>query len=145
MTAKLKVLVVEDEIPVAMMMVAALTHAGFDVTATHNGQNGLELATARKFDLITLDVDLPDIGGFEICRKLKQASISRNTPVVFVSPRSSEQDIQRASEVGAVDYIVVPFEATDFIFRIASQVKARVPMALSEKDAASLPESWAVA
>lgn len=145
MTAKLKVLVVEDEIPVAMMMVAALAHAGFDATATHNGQKGLELATTRKFDLITLDVDLQDIGGFEICRKLKQAPISCNTPVVLVSTRSCEQDIRRASEAGAADYIVVPFEATDFIFRIVSQVKARATMAVSEKDAASLPESWAVA
>jgi len=142
---KVKILIVEDDTPLAMMMVHVLSRTGCDVQVAATGQRGLELTKEIEFDLIALDVDLSDIGGFEICRKLKQAPISRNTPVVFVSTRSCEQDIQRASEVGAVDYIVVPFEATDFIFRIVSQVKARVPTALAEKETASSSESWAVA
>lgn len=146
MAAKWKVLIVEDEIPVAMMMVAALTYAGFDVATAHTGQKGLGLATTREFDLITLNVDLPDASGFDICRKLKLTPISRMTPVVFVSARSGEQDLQRGLELGAVDYIVMPFEATDFIFRIVSQAKIKTPpvIALTRKETASRLKSWAV-
>jgi len=123
MTDKVKILIIEDDTPVAVMMVHVLARAGCDVLVANTGRKGMELAQENKFDLIVLDVDLPDISGFEICRELKQSHYSRHTPVVFVSGRPREQDIQSALELGAVDYIIVPFEETDFIFRIISHVK----------------------
>jgi len=76
MSDKLKILVVEDEMPVALMMVFLLSRVGYDVTTAHNGKKGIELASATRFDVITLDMDLPDIKGFEICRELKRRHIS---------------------------------------------------------------------
>lgn len=130
--AKAKLLIVEDEMPVALMMVYLLTRAGFDVTTAHNGHKGIELATEKKIDLITLDVDLPGKSGFEICRELKQRHISHRTPIVFATGRLYEEDEQHAYELGAVDYIIKPFEVTDNIFRIVSHAKVKTDPAAAK-------------
>jgi len=125
MRDKVKILVVEDEIPVAMMMVHILTRAGCDVQAAHTGRKGMELAADSRFNLIALDIDLPDVNGFLICSELKQRHITRHTPIIFISGRSKEEDLQRSLEVGASDYITKPFEVDDFIFRIISLARAK--------------------
>lgn len=119
MSDKKKILVVEDEMSVALMMTFLLARAGCDVTTAHNGKNAMELATSCKFDLIMLEVDLPDINGFEICRELKQRHISYRTPIIFLTGRPHEEERQRAFELGAVDYLEKPFKMSDFISRIA--------------------------
>lgn len=123
MSAKAKILIIEDELPVALLMVHILSRVGCDVLVANSGEKGMALAQENKFDLITLDIDLPDLNGFEICRELKHRHISRHTPIVFVSGRTHKEDIQRGFEVGAVDYITKPFEVKDFIFRIISHAK----------------------
>jgi DNA-binding response OmpR family regulator len=125
MTDKAKILVVEDETPVVMAMAYLLNRAGCEVEAAWNAEKALRLAHDGAFDLITLDIDLPGTSGFEICRRLKQSPGLRDIPVIFVSARPHEKDRQRAFELGAVDYIEKPFEATDFIFRIISHAKAK--------------------
>jgi DNA-binding response OmpR family regulator len=127
MSDKAKILVVEDEMPVALMMVFLLTRAGCDVTTATSGKKGLELAATTKFDLITLDVDLPDVKGFEICRELKQRHISHRTPIVFVSGSSSIENQQRALELGAVDFIEKPFAVSDYISRILPLLEETKP------------------
>lgn len=140
MAAKVKVLVVEHKTPLGMEMAFLLTCAGREVRVANTGKSGMKLALENEFDLFVVEVDLPDINGFEICRKLKQVPISRTAPVVFVSARSSDQDVQHGFQAGAADYIATPFEATDFIFRIVSQAKVKTsPLkASSRKEAAGL-------
>jgi DNA-binding response OmpR family regulator len=123
MAEKTKILVIEDEMPVALMMVFLLARVGYDVTTATNGKKGIELASATRFDVITLDMDLPDIKGFEICRELKRRHISRNTPIIFVTGQPHEENRQRALELGAADYIEKPFDMSDFIFRIATHAR----------------------
>ncbi|HAO77665.1 MAG TPA: hypothetical protein DCQ92_01580 [Verrucomicrobia subdivision 3 bacterium] len=125
-TPRARILVVEDDTPLAMMMVHVLSRAGCDVLVAHTGEKGMELAQENKFDLITLDVDLPDINGFEICSQLKQRHHSRHTPIVFISGRPHEEDVQRGLELGAVDYITKPFDAMDFTSRLLSHIKTGV-------------------
>lgn len=127
MSDKAKILVVEDEIPLALMMVFLLSRLGYDVTTARTGQEGLRLASNYQFDLITLDVDLPDINGFEICRELKQRHISRHTPVIFITGRPHPEDRQLALEIGAADYITKPFDAQDFLLRIQSHLHEKAP------------------
>ena len=127
MPFKAKILIIEDDTPVAMMMVHVLSRAGCDALVANTGEKGMELARENKFDLITLDVDLPDISGFEICSELKQRHLSCHTPVVFISGRLCEKDRQRAFDLGAVDYITKPFDTLDFVSRILSRVKPEQP------------------
>ena len=116
-------MVVDDEVSVALMIVFLLTQAGCDVDAAWNAEAGMQKACEGNFDLITLEVDLPGMNGFMIFERLKQIPHLKNTPVIFVSGNIPEEDQQRAIELGAVDYIIKPFEVTDFIFRIISHVK----------------------
>ncbi len=123
MKAKTKILIVEDDIPLALLMVNVLTRAGCDVQAAGNAKKALCLALAENFDLITLDVHMPRTDGFYICKRLKLIPHLKSTPVIFVSGGASKEEQQRAIELGAVDFISKPFEVTDFIFRIISHVK----------------------
>jgi DNA-binding response OmpR family regulator len=120
---KAKILIVEDDTLLAMMMVHVLSRAGCDVQVASTGERGLELAKENRFDLITLDIDLPGVSGFHICWELKQRHISHRTPVVFITGRPCEQDVQRGLELGAVDYISKPF-GVEFMPRLLSHVKA---------------------
>jgi DNA-binding response OmpR family regulator len=121
-TPKTKILIVEDEMPVAMMMVFLLHRAGCEVETATNAEQAVSLVQAADFDLITLDIDLPGGNGFEIFARLKKLPSWHNPPVIFVSGRPYEEDQQRARELGAVDFILKPFDVSDFIFRIMSRV-----------------------
>jgi DNA-binding response OmpR family regulator len=121
-TPKARVLIVEDDTPLAMMMVYVLSRLGCDVQVASSGKKGLELAQQSKFDLISLDIDLPGISGLEICAELKQRHLTRHAPVVFVTGRLAEQDIQRGLEAGAVDYITKPF-GVEFASRLLSHIR----------------------
>jgi two-component system alkaline phosphatase synthesis response regulator PhoP len=120
MNEKIKILVVEDEVSVASLMTFLLTRAGYDVQVAFRGRQALELAQREKFGLITLDVDMPGLNGFEICRELRQQDVSSQTPIVFVSGRADEASRQKAFALGASDFIEKPFPADDFICRIDS-------------------------
>jgi DNA-binding response OmpR family regulator len=125
MSIKARILIVEDETPVAMMMVHVLSRAGCDVLVATTGEKGKELAQENEFDLIMLDVDLPDISGFEICSELKQRHSSRHASIVIISGRPSEKDCQHVLELDAADYITKPFDPTDFVRRILSHINTK--------------------
>jgi DNA-binding response OmpR family regulator len=120
---KARILVIEDEPGVSMMMVYLLTQAGCEAVTAWNAERGMRLAQDGKFDLITLEVDMPGMNGFEVCRQLKENPRSFDTPVVFVAWRDSLEDQQQGLELGAADYIIKPFDAQDFVSRILLHVK----------------------
>ena len=121
----MKILIVEDDTPVACMMVYLLTHAGCETEVATTGKKAMQMAEAGNFNLITLDVDLPDDNCFKICRRLKEHPRLCDTPVVIVSGRSCFEDQQRGLEVGATDYITKPFETFEFASRLLSHIKAK--------------------
>jgi DNA-binding response OmpR family regulator len=128
MRDKIRILVVEDEISVAMLMTCLLTRAGLHIKVARNARQGLQLAETERFDLITLDVDMPEMNGFQMCRKLRENGRSKTTPVVFVS---ADTDVNRGRALGAADYIVKPFDGADFVLRIISQIAIGHPVATS--------------
>lgn len=115
---KTRVLIIEDQPEVLEVMVVALTHAGCEVESAADGEEGMRQAETGRFDLISTDVDLPGMSGFEICSRLKGNPQLRHTPVVFVSGRGAEADMQRGRELGAADYITKPFNLVSFTSRI---------------------------
>lgn len=116
---------IEDEAQIAEMAKELLTDAGCETTVVHTGKAGIELASERKFDLITLDIGLPDMNGFEICRRLKEGHLSRLTPVVFISGQPSNEHRKRGLELGAVDFIAKPFDTSKFALQLLSHVKVK--------------------
>lgn len=121
MAGKPKILIAEDDMPVAMMMTFVLAQAGCKTEVATTGKKVLQMVHTENFDLITLDIDLPDASGYEICRNLRENPFFQ-TPIVFISGRPLEQDIRRGLELGAVDYIAKPFGA-EFAPRLLAHIK----------------------
>jgi DNA-binding response OmpR family regulator len=120
---KPKILAVEDQPAVLETMIYLLKRVGCEAVGAKTGTEGMRLAQAEEFDLITLDIDLPDISGLEVCRRLKRDLRLCHTPVIFVSGRSCEGNRQHCFELGAADYIVKPFDAVVFVSRVFAHLK----------------------
>jgi len=121
--ARPRILIVEDHADVLATMRYLLKRAGCDTAGARTGAEAVRLARENRFDLITLDIDLPDANGLELCRRFKQDRKLGHIPVVFVSGRLCEGNRQRCLELGAADYIVKPFDALVFVARIFAQLK----------------------
>ncbi|MGH7953602.1 MAG: response regulator transcription factor [Limisphaerales bacterium] len=119
---KIKILIVEDDLPVAMMLTHLLAQNGIETEVATTGRKALQMAADGHFDLITLDADLPDVSGYELCRLLREKPFFQ-TPIVFVSARCLIEDRQLGLDAGAVDYIAKPFETFEFAPRILSHIK----------------------
>jgi two-component system copper resistance phosphate regulon response regulator CusR len=116
-----KLLVVEDEAKTGDYLRQGLTEAGFLVTLTRNGLDGYHLAMTERFDLIILDVMLPDIDGWRILTSFREAG--HQTPALFLTARDSVDDRVKGLELGADDYLVKPFAFTDLLARVRSSLR----------------------
>ena len=110
-----KILLVEDEPSIADNIVYALKTEGFTPTWCQTGRDALERLTGESFALVILDVGLPDMNGFDVCRKIRAIS---SVPVVFVTARKDEIDRVVGLEIGADDYVVKPFTPRELTARI---------------------------
>ena len=120
---KPKILIIDDQSAVSDTMIYLLKRVGCDAVGAGTGAEGMRMAQEGAFDLITLDIDLPDISGLEVCRRLKQDPHLCRIPVIFVSGRLCEGNRPRCFELGAADYIVKPFDISVFVSRIFSHLK----------------------
>ncbi|MGH8977483.1 MAG: response regulator transcription factor [Acidimicrobiia bacterium] len=127
--AKERLLLVDDEDNLRSMLEAALRHVGFEVHPVASGREALETVMAVRPDLIVLDVMLPDLDGFEVCRRLR-ADGSR-TPVLFLTARDGTDDKVRGLTLGGDDYLVKPFSLEELVARI-NAVLRRAGLAQSD-------------
>lgn len=125
MTKSAKILIVDDDSLGLRLMRKALEGKGHKLATANNGKTALTKTWANSFDIIILDVKLPDIDGFQICEKLKQHPATISVPVVFLTGLNNHQDVVKGFEVGAVDYISKPFNAEEFNIRIDNHLKLR--------------------
>ena len=116
-----KILIVEDEPAVARGIEYALKAEGFVVLWANSGQKGVELARAQAPHLILLDIRLPDINGFEVCRQVRAAGLRQ--PILMVTARDEEADRVHGLELGADDYIVKPFSLRELIARVRAALR----------------------
>ncbi len=117
----MKVLVVEDEIKVGDYLKQGLSEAGFIVDLTRNGLDGYHLAMTEQFDLIILDVMLPDIDGWHILKSLREAT--KNVRVLMLTARDSVEDRVKGLELGADDYLVKPFAFVELLARVRTLLR----------------------
>jgi DNA-binding response OmpR family regulator len=116
-----RVLVVEDESAVARGLVIALQEEGFRVELAEDGQSALELAGSHNPHIILLDIRLPDINGFDVCRKLRQSG--HRMPILMLTARDDAMDKVLGLELGADDYIVKPYHLKELISRMHAQLR----------------------
>jgi two-component system catabolic regulation response regulator CreB len=131
----LKILVVEDEPAIADNVGYALTTEGFEVAACSTGRDALARLDAGDIALIVLDVGLPDVSGFEVCKQIRRAS---STPIIFLTARADEIDRIVGLEIGGDDYMVKPFSPRELAARV-KVILRRVSPDSREDSAASPP------
>lgn len=111
-----KILIVEDEESIRGPLEDNLKLEGYDVSCAGDGIEGLSLAADRAFDLIVLDIMLPKLDGFEVCKRLRQNRVM--TPILMLTAKSQEIDRVLGLELGADDYVTKPFSARELLARI---------------------------
>lgn len=115
MTAQIHILVIDDEPQILRALRTILTAQRFRVSVASRGEEGLALAAANQPDVIILDLSLPDIDGFEVCRRLREWT---TTPIIVLSVRDSERDKVHALDKGADDFLTKPFGIEELLARI---------------------------
>jgi two-component system, OmpR family, alkaline phosphatase synthesis response regulator PhoP len=105
-----KILLVDDEPHIIMMLENRMKHAGYDVITASDGQEALTKAKKEKPDLIILDLMLPKLDGYKVCRMLKFDEKYKNIPIIMLSARAQEADKKMGETVGADGYVTKPFE-----------------------------------
>ena len=123
---KPRVLLVEDEAPIAEMLTYALTTEGFEVTWHTLGRDALAALQQQPFNLLILDVGLPDINGFELCKQVRRQS---DVPLLFLTARGGEIDKIVGLEIGADDYVTKPFSPREVCARVKTILKRVQPVA----------------
>ena len=110
-----RILIIEDEESIAELEKDYLELSGFEVEIENDGAEGLKKALGEEFDLFILDLMLPGVDGFEICRKVREV---KNTPIIMVSAKKEDIDQIRGLGLGADDYITKPFRPSEMVARV---------------------------
>jgi DNA-binding response OmpR family regulator len=113
-----RILIAEDERDIRDLIAFTLRFAGHEVIATANGEEALNMALQTVPDLILLDVRMPRMTGYEACRQIKAADKTSNIPVVFLSAKGQESEVQTGLAAGATEYILKPFSPDNLTERI---------------------------
>ena len=117
-----KVLVIDDEPPFVETLKLRLEHEGYEVKVAYDGKEGLESVQREKPDLIILDVMMPKLDGFHLCRLLKYDEKFVDIPIIMLTARSQEQDKFTGSSVGADAYITKPFDMEEFMATVRKTI-----------------------
>ena len=114
-----KIVIAEDERDIRDLVAFTLRFAGHEVSAASNGEEAVELAKKEKPDLILLDVRMPRMTGYDACREIKKQPSLVDTPVVFLSAKGQEEEVETGMSVGAEEYLLKPFAPDQLSLRIS--------------------------
>ena len=134
------ILVIDDDLVVRKFLSKALS-SNFTVTLAENGEEGLQLALANIPDYILLDIEMPGINGYEVCRTLKSNIITRAAPIIFLSSRSSLGERIQGYELGAADFIIKPCDSKELQAKLHAISTAKIEAKLAAKAAYSAMRS----
>ncbi|MBC6990169.1 response regulator transcription factor [Hymenobacter sp. BT491] len=119
-----RVLIVDDEPNIVMSLEFLMRKNGYQVSIARNGTEALEAVEQTAFDVILLDVMMPDVDGYQVCRHVKTRPERQTTKVIFLSAKSKEADIQKGYDVGADLYIPKPFSTRQLMEKVRELVAA---------------------
>ena len=125
----MRILIVEDEDRLARNIASVLREAAsFAVDIANDGEDGLHMACTNPYDLIILDLMLPKMDGYKVCRLLKFDERYKRIPIIMLSARSQEADIALGRETGAECYMTKPFDSGELLAKIAELLAANAPV-----------------
>ena len=134
-----RILVVEDERSIADLVAEALKRQGYRVETAGDGDQALEAAETTLPDLIILDLMLPKLDGWEVCRRLREEDTTRRIPIIMLTARRDEKDVVAGLELGADDYLRKPFSLAELLARVKAHLRARAQDALGDEGIAVGP------
>lgn len=121
--SKKRLLVIEDDTDVAEMLQVYFMSQGYEVYNAHTGSDGVAMARAKSPNLILLDVMLPDMDGFDVCRALRTTALTRHIPITFLTQRDRRVDKIAGLELGADDYVTKPFDIDELRLRVQTSLR----------------------
>ena len=110
-----KILVVDDKVKNVQVLVSLLTEKGYNVEYALNGTDALQFVDSENFDLILLDIMMPGMDGFEVCKRIKKDESKREIPIIFLTAKTDIDSIQKAFKYGGVDYVSKPFSIVELL------------------------------
>jgi DNA-binding response OmpR family regulator len=119
------VLIVDDILNNLQIIGNTLIDEGYEISMATNGTQALAMVDTVLPDLILLDVMMPDMDGFEVCRILKENEITKDIPVIFLTAKNETEDIVKGFEAGGIDYIVKPFNSSELLARVNTYVELK--------------------
>ena len=137
------IFIVEDDIDLAEMLRAYFRVQGYDVTVASRGQDAIEEILENVPDVVVLDIRLPDIDGYEVCRQLRRSRKTQHVPVIFLTEKREREDKLAGLELGAVDYITKPFDIQELRLRVRNALR-RTQMSTLLNPVTGLPEGTLV-
>lgn len=120
MQRRFRILVIDDESETTEALRLMLIAEGFEVVVAHNASSGLRAAYQSRPDAILLDIIMPDMDGFEACRRLREMT---DAPIIFVTARTSSQDVVKGFDVGADDYVTKPYQRPELVSRLRANLR----------------------
>ncbi|HVO70221.1 MAG TPA: response regulator transcription factor [Aggregatilineaceae bacterium] len=121
--AKKRLLIIEDDVDVSEMLVTFFESQDYEVFHAEEGAQGIALGRARFPNLILLDVMLPDMDGFDVCRALRTTTLTKYIPITFLTQRDSRADKVAGLELGADDYVTKPFDIEELRLRVQGSIR----------------------
>ena len=118
---KIKLLLLEDDLTLSETVIDYFEEEGFEVVPAYDGQEALELVYENSFDLLLLDVNVPELNGFEVLQKLRKEN--NNTPAIFITSLNSMNSLEEGFSSGCDDYIRKPFELKELLIRVQTIIK----------------------
>jgi two-component system response regulator MtrA len=118
----MNVLIVDDDPDIRELVAFKLRQMGYDVLVEKDGEAGLQTAIDQKPSLILLDVMMPKMNGIELCRRLRNDPATSSIPIILITAKAQEIDVERGLAAGADDYIVKPFSPRDLVVRIEAML-----------------------
>lgn len=119
------ILIVDDNPTNIQLLGSVLKEDGYSVEYALNGKDALKWVDDKEFDLILLDIMMPEMDGFEVCTRLKKKALTKNIPIIFLTSKNESESIVRGFELGAVDYISKPFERNELLARVTTHITLR--------------------
>ncbi len=125
MSESVNILVVDDNQENLKVVSNYLKEKGYKIALALNGVSALKILEDNKIDLILLDIMMPDMDGFEVCKKLKEIPKNKEIPVIFLTAKNDTEDIVKGFQVGGVDYITKPFKKEELFARIKNHAQIK--------------------
>ena len=119
------ILIVDDIAKNIQVLGNMLRQEGYSISFTTSGKQALEMVLSDIYDLILLDIMMPEVDGFEVCRRLSEIPESKAIPVIFLTAKTDKDDLLRGFEVGAVDYVTKPFNSAELLARVHTHLELK--------------------